>query len=574
MSLRGLRGLSQKQLKDVALLCGGVAVLLFAAVFISQVPVDGTPLASNLSQSQAAATALGDSQGIPSGYTGSTYTADPTCWVNWSYASYGPNWGPLCPTIGNSNFGSGTSPDQDTFSSGVFSVDLGSGRGQSVNTTRTVTATYDQSAAVIASCSKNGCFYSCPSGYALHTGSKGATPTCSKTIAGSMAAPVSNAVGSQVYVYPSQTVTFEWSCLPSRTVYAEYKSGGGWLSVAQWYSVFVYSYGLASSVTGSGTGFTPSGLYGTQSVTAPSTTGTYNYSLTCNGGTNAMTIPVIVSPAPAVTITGNGSNPFTAVPGQAVSIVGTFTAGVGDTLVQTALNDYQNNALPGVAWTPPTNKSYTFTPATTGSYIFYPAVQTSKFPGWNNYNKSLTVNVVAQCPNGSGPTGSCTACNSGYVIQGTAPSNSCVPQCPNGTGPAGSCLTCNSGFVPSGGNCVAQCVHGTGADGNCATCDNGFVLTNGYCVVPPPPSIVSQLTATPAHVRTGSSTSLSWTTVSMTSCTVKNDSGTTLSTASTSPGLLSGPLTHKTTFTLSCTDGTTIYTSTVTVPLVPLIQEI
>lgn len=311
------------------------------------------------------------------------------------------------------------------------------------------------------------------------------------------------------------------------------------------------------------------------------------YILTCtdnNGSTvSASTMVAVIPPLPTTTITGNGINPTpNAIVGQPVTIVGTFTPGTGDALTKTAINDFENNLWCGTGCTPNTSmwtasplgrKSYTFTPISAGSYLFTPSVQTTGYPAWNNYSQSLTVTVANACQNGSGVSGSCTACNSGYVLQGTAPSNQCVPQCPNGSGPAGSCTSCSVGYVLSGGNCLPQCPHGTGAAGNCSGCTNPYVLSGGNCVLPSG-IIQNQLLATPARVRSGNATSLSWTTTGMSSCTVKDNVGMTLSTQTSSAGTPISGITHKTIYTLSCTDGITSYTSTATVTLVPTVIEI
>ncbi len=441
MSLKDMRKLSQKQLKEVALLCAGAASLLLVAVFIAG---GGMSLSYpsgffNSHTSQTAATALGDTQGVPyPGYTGQTYPADPTCFINWSYTAYGGSPGPGCPSIGYSYWGNAVG-DADTFSTGIFSVDLGGGSGQSAYQTRTVTRvqpagpylgpTRVYCAGMLISgkgglqCIAagkgsptwvNGCNYTIPPGYTTQ-GASGSSCYAYNAPYFALGSPsASNYSGSTPVVGVGQTMTMEWSCLPSRTVNGSYHySGGspiGIIYAGGWASMNIYSFGLASSVTGSGSGFSPSGITGTQTVTAPSTPGSYNYTLTCNGGSNAMTIPVTVMAAPTLTITGNGTNPTTVIAGQPVTITATFAATSGDTLTKSAINDNANNLWCGsgnscstALWTtaPLGTKTYTFTPSTAGTYVFYPAAQTTQFTSWNNFGKFLSHKQVvlrSMCP--------------------------------------------------------------------------------------------------------------------------------------------------------------------------------
>jgi hypothetical protein len=130
---KNLQKLSHRQLRELASLCAGAAFLAAVALLLSG-PTSGLPFNFNMLShgSQVAATALGDLQGVPPGYTGKTYPADTTCWVNYSYLGYGPNWTPLCPTIGNSYFPQPPNRS-NTFSTGIFSINpTGSTAGESV----------------------------------------------------------------------------------------------------------------------------------------------------------------------------------------------------------------------------------------------------------------------------------------------------------------------------------------------------------------------------------------------------------------------------------------------------------
>jgi hypothetical protein len=231
-----------------------------------------------------------------------------------------------------------------------------------------------------------------------------------------------------------------------------------------------------------------------------------------------------VSNAPTATIdAGGGNGVAVSVPvGSPTSITATYRASAGDTLTASAINDTSGvtsvpcaNVTPYNAscWTQPdTTKTYSFTPSASGTYTFYAAIKTANYNTYNNY-ANVRVTAYVPCANGSGVNGSCTACNAGYTLQG------------------------------------------------------------GYCVRPSG-SITGQLTANPARVKNGGSTTLTWSTSGMTSCTLKDETGTTLSTLTSSAGFTATNITTKKTYTLSCTDGSTTYLSTASVNVVPSIKEI
>lgn len=155
-----------------------------------------------------------------------------------------------------------------------------------------------------------------------------------------------------------------------------------------------------------------------------------------------------------------------------------------------------------------------------------------------------TVPLGCQTPNPS--PGACIP--PGYGWNGSA----CQALCPNGTGFAGSCTSCNSPYVLSGGNCVQP---------------NGF-FNQG-------------LTAKPAHVVSGNATTLSWSVSYMASCGVTGSNGTTPAAQSASNAtdgthsVSSGTITGPVVYTLRCTDhNSNVYTSSVQVTTLPKIQEI
>lgn len=369
------------------------------------------------------------------------------------------------------------------------------------------------------------------------------------------------AKGTPPAVAPGSELTMQWSCLPSRTVNSAGCQYRQFNSHCNPYTGVLYSAGTVSSgSSGSGPGFSPSGLTGTRTVTAPTTPGTYTYSLTCQGswGLPAMTIPVVVgeTATPIIGITGNGTNPVSVTRGVPVTIAGTYAVASGDTLLKTALNDSSNNALPGVAWTPPGNKSYVFDTAgrTPGTYVFYPAVQTTQYPGWNNYGKSLTVTITAAT--------STATCSGAHQIN--------PPTC-----------SCDIGYVMQGGVCTAAtCSDPHAVPPLCGTCQSGYTRLGGACVVVPTVSLsLSQST-----VRSGSPALLSWTAGNMPSdgsiaCSISSTPASVFSRtmpAGTSPtwsgnDVATGAITQRTTFTLSCTN---IGPVSVTVNLTPNVIEI
>lgn len=145
--------------------------------------------------------------------------------------------------------------------------------------------------------------------------------------------------------------------------------------------------------------------------------------------------------------------------------------------------------------------------------------------------------------------------------------------CPNGNGQAGSCTTCDSGYVLIGGVCYVQCPNGSGAAGSCTACNSGYVLSGGNCVLPSG-SVTTQLVASPSRVKTGGSTTLRWGTTGMVSCSLtRNDTGATVSTQTSSSGTTASNIIQPTVFTLTCHDNVLTYTYTANVGLVPVFQE-
>jgi hypothetical protein len=149
---------------------------------------------------------------------------------------------------------------------------------------------------------------------------------------------------------------------------------------------------------------------------------------------------------------------------------------------------------------------------------------------------------------------------------------SAVNPCPNGNGQAGSCTSCNSGYVLQGGVCYLQCPNGTGAAGSCTSCNSGYVLQGGNCVLPSG-NVGTALVASPMRVQSGESVTLNWQTTGMVSCSLtRSDTGATVSTALNGPATAAN-ITQTTVFTLTCHDNVLTYTGTATVSLLPVYKE-
>lgn len=478
--------LSHEQQRQLISLCTGAALLLFVAVALSGSTVLKTYSAAN----SAAAAGLWQSS-YPYFDTG----------------LYGAPVGAGWPVVHSSN--------QASVMAGSYSL------SQALPTYFDAYITSDTSKKILARNTLTATGNS--TGYSYQTSSSGSIPS----------------------VPAGTSITIDWACQDNQVQYLS--SGGSCNSYDAFGNCNGYGPGSGGTRTyvdyaGSvGQGFSTAGkLVGSVTV-APSQTTTYalqctpgsangyrwvqQYGGTYYGGTPVPAMPLLsitvnvaaLPPPPTATISaglGNGIG-VTIYNGQSATITGTYTAGSGDTLALTALtgpNTTNNSLVPqGAPFSP---KSYVFTPLSPGSYIFYPSLQSTSYPSWNNYGASVTVTVVNQCPYGQGPAGSCTSCNSGYILQ------------------------------------------------------------NGNCVQPPSGLISTQLTANPPRVRSGNTSMLSWTTSNMTSCTLKNDSGAVLSTQTASAATPTGAITRQSIFTLSCSDGIKTYTSSAMVTLIPRVMEI
>ncbi len=333
-----MRSITPQELRSLALKCGAAVMLLFAAIFISGGGIERSlgSVAAVQGTTQAAGTALGNAQGVPYAGTATGYPANyQGCYINWSYWQYGAESGPLCDSP-NGSSSWGQPGDSDTFGAGVFSIDAPAvGQGRTLYQTRTHTIPYSVvdgapscgSGTMVQSCNGTDAYGACTS-YAWGC-SDGSVPSCSQYggsstfdasnqcshDAGGLSGPSgNNAAGAGSLSVPVGTpYTLQWSCLPQRSVYYEYKTGQGTFSTGYWVYGTIYSYYLAQSLAGSWTNdplfpsstFAAQGLTGSYTIT-PTTAGTFTYNLNCYGASNGMPISVTVTP-PACSDNGTRS---------------------------------------------------------------------------------------------------------------------------------------------------------------------------------------------------------------------------------------------------------------------------
>lgn len=343
----------------------------------------------------------------------------------------------------------------------------------------------------------------------------------------------------------------------------------------------------------------PSGSSPVGSCTCPAGSSYNLASNTCS----APTVPI-----PTMSITGNGqTGEVTAQIGQPVVIRGTYAAGTGDALVFTALNDNNNNPLPGVPNTTAASpKTYTFTPTGAGTFVFYPSVRTAAYPSWNNYGHALYVNV--DCPAGQTQQGNAGCVPVGDVCQNIGGTQNTPPN--NGYSRGGVC-GCDEGYELSGSSCVEQAENVCGAnqipssDGESCTCEVGYSMDDGQCVqqaCPGPnetnwPSCscaggfvrdggtnmcireavlnIQVNDGATARVRKGNTVSLTWSASGVTSgsCSVRSNTAGVLSTGIS--GSLNPVVGSQTTYTLRClNDAGGVVSKTATVTLIPTVDEI
>ncbi len=471
--------LTGEQLRTLAQLCGGVAILLLFALAISGGGL-GTTTALPPSTSQAAATPFGTANfGLPNqsgGYLhqlscyrgavgGASYngsTGYPPC-ADSSWNAVGTPGYPVT-TIEFSVRQTGAYPGRTGVS--TFTSSYVSGNSVVVGPANKVCPVpVDQYGVCGPGWTYNCDGYTAPSGYGSISGD---TTNCYAY----QIMPDTTSVayyGSTTPAFTSgSSITAEWSCQPQISYIYTYCTGSFGCNSVESSPQTKYYYQSGSNSGGlTAIGSTAGGTMGTRSLTAscsgtPPCTNTVT--LSCTGSVGTAQVPITYSvtaplyPPPTALINagaGNGVTKTVAV-GTPVPITTSYTLGAGDTaFTQTAVNgpletNGQNCAsgttgVSGLDCSTNTNpKSFTFTPAAVGTYTFYPDMKTTYYTGWGNNSTGAQVQVVAAaaCPNGSGVAGSCTACNSGYVLSG----GNCVAQCSNGSGPSGACTSCNAGY--------------------------------------------------------------------------------------------------------------------------------
>ncbi len=523
----------------------GARQLLFvgAAAVVVTIIAGGTAALSGSSfaalpagESQAAATWLGDQQGVPPNFTGQSFPDRLDCYANLSGHDYGPVYTPICDSHGNLPIG-----DAMNFYSGVLSVHP---PGSATGFTRYATISAQQG----GQDSVSG-----PSAYtySVSTDGAGQTPT----------------------VQAGSPITLEWSCLPYRYSRYEYKTGQSWYSNGYWVTGTYFALNpLATHAALSGPGI--SGNYdttGSVSVVPPSA-GSYSYTLTCAGGAvgSTMTVPVDVSvpPVPSVPTASISASLSSIYVGQSSTITATYAASSGDTLTGTAIEQPLGTAV--TATTAQSPRTYTFTPTSAGTYTFYARAKSQTYPSWATYGTPATVTVssVAGGCNGtncSGPTPN----PAGPVLPGTSVTLSWSCSSAIYTSSQG-----DSNYSTGGALSGTRTVTPTQTTTYSLTCISPGGNSSGSATVTVVQPSLS-ITASPSKVRAGNPTTLTWsaTNVTANSCTVSSSpSGVFSSSAASGTG--SPTVNSATTFTLRCSVPSGSVSQSVTVNLLPHIDQI
>ncbi len=307
------------------------------------------------------------------------------------------------------------------------------------------------------------------------------------------------------------------------------------------------------------------------------------------------TVMVVRPPQPTLTIT---ANPATVVVGGTSNIAATFSAGLGDTLTRTAINNSLNQLWCGggtcssALWTvaPLGSKSYAFTPTAPGSYTFYPSLLTVGYPTWSNYGRSVT--VTAACSSTTHQSGSSCVSNTRACTPAGAPSNSGTQTWTGSGWGACTAASCSSGYHLSGTSCVSNtqaCAVGgvagtrtwnsaTNSFGACViNCPNGLIqlVPGGACVtlVAPPPSLPVLNSFSATRVRPDAASQLSWSisgSLSGITCSISGTPPVASPTVSANNGSTqTPPITQSIVYTLSCTNGVTSTSLSATAGLLP-----
>ena len=334
---------------------------------------------------------------------------------------------------------------------------------------------------------------------------------------------------------PSLSLTPTASAIPynSTQTFAYLATGGGGYDACY----------LAGGQWGGNPG-TPVGTSG--SATTNGLTSSTQYSYTCHDTYYSWQGPVYAN----VTI-GAQAPTVSLVPSSQTILVGqnanfTYTLGGGAPTTVT----YRVNGGPAV---PASGGGFSVGNLGVGSHT---VVMTVSNAGGSNTSNAASVAVNAACPaNCPGPAApNCTA-NSGYTYN--PGSNTCTFNdiCTDIPG--------SQSVVPAG------CVMPNPSPGACIPGGYFYDSALNQCVAP-----ALSLTAAPARVQKGNSTTLTWAAQNITagSCSLKDSSGATLSSAPS--GSLPTTVNSKTIYTLSCGSPVGTKTKSVTVNLVPSFKEI
>ena len=287
---------------------------------------------------------------------------------------------------------------------------------------------------------------------------------------------------------------------------------------------------------------------------------------------------------------GGGANDVGEVGGAGAQgiIVITYTLAGGDPLVATAINNDSDNisvdcgyvsTFNGVSTStyttgsgcetrPDTNKTYSITTTLNdlGLNTYSAQIKTSNYSSYNGY---ASVNVTVTCWDHSHQVSNSCVCDPHYSQQG----NSCVlDECTNNALFPGIQAT-----VPPG------CVQSTDGAYTCSAIPgSGYVAGGGECAPPGPPSNIV-LSFTPSRVRSGESTTVTWSGTNVPAqCTISSNppiAGLPLDVPSTitgnATGVSIGPVTQNTNIMLTCPSVVSGNgTATKAVGLIPVYQEI
>ncbi len=560
----------------LAALCAGATLLAGAAIFLNGADLKAITNSPSLtaasvvslfdSGTNAAATALGDAQGVPPNYTGKTYPDLTSCWVNLMYTTYGwdGSMGPLCR--GNS---------AQPFYSGIFSVNpVGSATGESVYANSTwVDTGFVQGPLLGPPFSTLGC----PAGTTMLV--TGTDPDTGETTAGECYSGVTGPV--RTFAPPPAYVGPATYCYEGTSGGGGDGMGGGGGGAPAKYS-FPAGYSLANGdkldTTGnrgsdgasifakSGDGQCHAWKYvlqhvdstpvpvGTVPTVAPGTPLTLQWSClpsrVVNGwgcrpegsswshpfgvscSESSYTYNVLnISPL-ASSVSGNGQNfvSGTSITGTktiaAPSSAGTYTYSLSCSggpyplpAMTVDVTVSGQPATPVLSLTPaistiPYNGTQTLTYSATGG-AGYDACYLSGGQWGSNPGTAVSTAGSVTTNNLTASTQYSYTCHDtfyGWVTPVSATVTVTPPQssCPNGLNYAtyGPSCTCTPPQIQSGSVCVlpSQCPGAHEVNYPTCSCEIGYVKQNGVCVIPASPTF----TAVPAATLPGQAVTLTW----------------------------------------------------------------